>query len=1282
MERRDLTDEQRHAVGTTRANYPLIAGAGTGKTTKLAFRYVELLDANPDLRPREILVTTFTKRAARDLVGSIRERVLDRIATADPDDETDIARWRRVLEELDDAYVHTLHAFCQRVLQEHALDAPGIQPGFDLVDDVEGSELQTEIVETLVANRPAPVETLLDANVTSEHGLRNVLADLFSKRPDSREWAARWADPDRSVDEYVDHVEAAFHPLPDDEARAILDDDELRDAIDRLRAFVADPPTSDPGTSIERIEALVERVDAAGGLDAAGGSDASGGFDGAGTPAGRRRLIADLSDVLTKGDGDRYASYSPKKTGWNGSGEARERIGETVELVVDAIDAERWQDALGDIDIAIDRQSAHLVFALADAFETAADRYQAQKRARNLVDYTDLVQTTRHLLADEEGSGAVRAALQEQFEYVMIDEVQDTDPSQWDIVGELTRLGRDAGYYSGENVFVVGDEKQSIYRFRGADVAVFEATRGDLVGANARSLRSLVDDDLAVTVRTGSRPGFELAENFRTLPGVLEFVNGVFDGVFQDDNAEREAFEAPPQALEAARENPRGIDATAEYLLVPGEDLAPRLLGDGHPIRERPSYHSRSDEARAVAARITTLVDDETPIYREDDPGEIEPVSFDDVAVILRKRTHLHAFKHAFEEADVPYTVVKGDGFFETPEVRTLSNLLQAVVDPTEDVPLYGVLRSPLFGVDDDSLASCVGRDADASVWECIVNADEPVIERAVATIEEARDRAGCDGTPPSADSWSALLEWVLDRTGFRASVSADARPRQAVANVDRFLDLVASHDDLPSLAGVLERIEAEREHASYSPEAAIPEGSSGVQVMTVHAAKGDEFPVVVVPGITDPYNAQSPINNSIEFEVVDGRPELGMTVPDPENPFDSVTTVAREGIRDARTRRQRAEEKRVLYVACTRARDHLILAGTHGGEVTDAGDLRLDDADPEEPSSWGDLLQPLLLDGDLSALVDDETTVLDRVLPAEYHRPGATLEPRYTVRLPPRAVSVDDETSTTGDTIRAELDQPTQGVPSYRLSPSQLADLESDRAEGWLTYDESANAIRYENESDDDDPDDDDPDDIASENASEDEFRGDERTFYGRVFGEAVHRICELRPPRSEWRAVVDDTLLEMDADHEVTAVDEQAVYEHAERAIEFVETQMNAETRRYDELELTADFPGGELYGFIDCLLVDDGDYHVVDYKTGDHALEDLPEKTAYYQPQLDAYAAMLSATADVDTVTTTLYYTALDQSHSKTYSNGIGAAEMERRIDDLLAAADVEAGRRDAR
>ncbi|WP_262181682.1 UvrD-helicase domain-containing protein, partial [Haloarcula laminariae] len=925
MNRTDLTGEQDHAVATLDANYPLIAGAGTGKTTTLSFRYVALLEANPTLHPREILVTTFSKRAARDLVGTVRERILEKIAGADPDGELDIERWRGVLDDLDDAYIHTLHAFCQRLLQEHALDIPTIRPGFDQLDDTEGSRLQDEVIDDLLTEQGDAIETILGDNFTSEEGIRNILQGLFGKRPESREWADYWAHPERTADEYVEYVQESFHPLPDSTARDILGAKELKTAVDELRDFIEDPPMSDTGQVFDRLAAIVERIDTAGGLD------------GPSTPAQRRALIADISEIATKSSGDLYGSYEPKKTGWSGSSDERAAIGDLAIRLVQMVDVEQWAEQLGDIDLAVDRRSARYVFAIARLFAHADDMYQTRKQSRNVVDYTDLIQYTRELLQSDGDPTDIRQSLQEQFEYVMIDEVQDTDTGQWEIVGELTRLAGDTPRYSRQNVFMVGDEKQSIYRFRGADVAVFERTRADVVAANETSLAALGGSaNQEVNIRTGDRPGFELARNFRTLPTTLEFINGLFAGIFTDDTDDRPAFEAPPQALEPGRDNDADIDPIVEYLFVPDEELLSEVLPADHTLRTAPTYDRRDTEARTVAARITELVDGETEVYTEEGDGtQTEPLEFEDIAIILRKRTHLTSFKRALREADIPHSVIKGDGFYETPEIRALMNVLRTVADPADEIALYGILRSPLFGISDRTLAPYAESEA---LWPALRASSDADIQRAVAAIEHLRGMAGLTDTATTSDTWSRLIDWIIAETGFIASVAADERPRQAAANIDQFRELLTGFTELPDIQSVVDRIEAEQEYANYSPEATVPEGSPGVQLMTIHAAKGDEFPMVIVPGICDDYNTKSPINNSIEFETIDDRPALGLRIPDAEDPFSTVDTLARRGIGRARLSRLRAEEKRMLYVACTRSRDHLILAGTHDASLGDEG--------------------------------------------------------------------------------------------------------------------------------------------------------------------------------------------------------------------------------------------------------------------------------------------------------------------------------------------------------
>ncbi|WP_262181493.1 PD-(D/E)XK nuclease family protein, partial [Haloarcula laminariae] len=357
-----------------------------------------------------------------------------------------------------------------------------------------------------------------------------------------------------------------------------------------------------------------------------------------------------------------------------------------------------------------------------------------------------------------------------------------------------------------------------------------------------------------------------------------------------------------------------------------------------------------------------------------------------------------------------------------------------------------------------------------------------------------------------------------------------------------------------------------------------------------------------------------------------------------------------------ARLSRLRAEEKRMLYVACTRSRDHLILAGTHDASLGDEGHLHLESCEPDAADSWRDLIQPHLLDDEI--LLDEllESGVARRTLPGELQRAGSETDAEYMVRLPSESVPVADDSLATVPELGPTVDRPAQPDVTYAVSPSQIADLEGEQPDGRLTLDDSSRTVSYERFDDDDG--------ATTSGEPTSRMDPDERQLYGRVFGEAVHRICELRPGDGGRDAVIDDTLVEMEYDGEIISADREAVFDHADRAIAYVERQMEGGTARYDELELTANLPGGELYGFIDCLLVTGDRYHIIDYKTGNHDTADLEAKTDYYQAQLDAYAAMLEATGDPNRVTTSLYYTACDVAHSKTYDS----EELSTIVDDI--------------
>ncbi|SFR47333.1 ATP-dependent helicase/nuclease subunit A [Halogeometricum rufum] len=1243
MRRDDLTDQQDDAVTALSQNYPLTAGAGTGKTTTLSFRYLALLEDHPDALPENVLVTTFTRRAARDLTETVRERVLDRLATAGADHE----RWREVLDGLDEAYIHTLHAFCQRVLSEHANAVAGLDPGFDTLDDVKASRLQRDVVDELVEEEPREVELLLDA--FSEYSLREVIDDLFGERPDSEAWADIWSAPARTIDEYVAYVEEELHPFPADEVDALCADEELRVLVEELRELVVELDETDPGGRTERVWTAVRLFDEPDGLDA---------LD---SVRDRRARIYDVCDELTKSGHDEYANYSPVKGDWSGSDADADRIGEIVTEIVERLDATH-RSAEGDgLDITVDREGAPYFFALARLFDDAARRYEERKRDRNVLDYTDLVQRTRNLLHPERGTDAVRESLADQFDFVMIDEVQDTDPNQWDIVRSLTSLAGGETPYSAGNVFAVGDEKQSIYRFRNADVSVFQEARSALVGANG-------SENATTTSGGADVVGYQLQDNLRTLPPLLRFLNSLFEDVFDDDADD--AFEATPQPLRPRRDNPHDVTPTTEYLLVPDDDLRTSVLDRDHPLNDAPSSARRWAEAQSVAARATRLVGDETQVYDPDpdDGPESRPVTYDDIAVIIRKRTHLDEFKRAFDDHEVPYTVVQGEGYFDTPEVRTLTNLFRVLADPRDDIRLFGLLRSPMFGFTDDELAPVVeGGD----VWETLGESDDTALARTHSLLAELRTLAGAseDAVGPQVDSWAELLDVALDATGYLVSLSADERPRQALANVEQFEEYLRDAvGDAGSLRTLVTRLDERREFTNYDPEAAIPDGETGVRILTVHAAKGEEFPVVIVPGLGDKFNTDPPLAGGTEFDDVNDRPALGLSVPDSDDPFDTTDTVAKKGLRSRRLAKLRAEEKRTLYVACTRARDHLILAGTHGTEGDgDESLTELEAPETDEPERWSDFVQGSLFgDGDLLADLEAHGRATGRL-----HVDALTGEeepdrdaPSYTVRLPPRpeaqARDVDVEDPPTSVEISPVRPEPVR----YKLSPYQVADVLSDRQDGELVFHEGERTVRYRRGDDgtDWDEDDDVPADVQAGGSE----------LSGRFFGEAVHRVCELQLPAERWDDVVDDALRSMDYEGAVTEDDRARVAEHARRANDYVRTVTDSDDAVYRELQAGVDLAHGTIAGIVDCLVLGDETATVVDYKTGHVDESKLQQKAEYYQPQLEAYALMVAAFDDDRPVTTRLYFTERDVDSGAEFGTGSGSGsleELEARLDRRL-------------
>jgi ATP-dependent helicase/nuclease subunit A len=1209
-----LTKEQRRAVTALDRNLTLTAGAGTGKTTTLTARYLWMLESSiqaasgedsPEeiLLPENILTTTFTERAANELEENIRTDITDRISELDADE---FGAWRAIADKLEDGYIHTLHGFCARLLREHALSLEGIDPGFTPIDEDETATLIHNTVGTVLEEYEDHGATRTLARRFSRQQLRDVLTDLLKERPESVEWAKRWADA--SVEEYIGFVETELHPINWKEAADRLAQPAVIDAVSVLSDMVEDPPDIDTGgTAWQRVEGVIEILD--------------NGFDD-GVPSQRKQtVLAELSRHLTT-SGDRYASYTGAKTRWSGHPQ-KDLFDEAIQQLVEAIEPEKYAV---NVDLELEANGFPLVSALAELTVIASEEYEDRKRRQNVRDFSDLISFAVEFLSAEENE-AIRQELRKQFEYVMVDEFQDTDPRQWDLIKLLT--ASEKGTFDAQNVFVVGDAKQSIYRFRNADVAQFQETA-----------ETLEHTSRAVDGEGDKRDTDQLSTNFRTLPTTLETINELFDAIFVEDS---EAYEAVPQRLSPERDDPAEI-GSVEYLPVPTD---PTLRADRFDHYEE-FAHAEPDndaelEAMALAARLSQVLAEPYQVYPEesedeDDQPEPQAIEPSDIAILIRSRTNLKTYERALHDAEVPYSVAAGIGFYETTEITALLNLFRTLADPQDERALYAVLRSPLFGFTDDTLARL--KSQNEPLWEALASADSEELASAHDLLCTWRRLAGVgtDGTDNLDGSWATLLTQVVEDTGYFVSISAGDRPRQAIANIEKFRQRLRawSDDGVRSLTTLVNRIEQGIDRGGQESEAETSE--NGVQILTIHDAKGMEFPFVVVPGIGGNFHDEATLGSgAVEFEQVGSQHAVGMKAPSLTDPFEMEDTIAREALRERRRREERAEEKRVLYVACTRARDHLLLTGLHDLEDDEpASFTNLEEPDPESASSWRDWTQLELLPDAVCAELEQANQVQCS------YGTGS-----YRVSLPTPGIEVEQEPPQNDPTVTLS---PTPALPEarFRLSATDLASLLGGYGE--LQFDEDSRTAYVEEigkgpdnrHGKEERPD--------NEQQAEQEHAADESSeeVHPRVFGEMVHRLCELRPPDTQWTDLMTQTLVDEDAEVELTTDLQQRVTQHARRGIEYVETQAAPVTveQQYDELYVTAEFDQGEISGYIDHLLITPDEYHIIDYKTGSVAPDEIDADAEYYANQMKAYAVALHQQATGRDVRASLFFTDIEQ------------------------------------
>lgn len=823
-----LDEQQRRAAMTLDRDVALAAGAGSGKTRTLVARYLHLLEQGH--APGEIAAITFTEKAAREMRNRIRAEAQKVRRAVAPEQR---AHWSDIEADIDAAPIGTFHGLCARILRTHPAEA-GIDPQFDVLDEGQAAVWQSRAIGDAL-NWAVDQESLkvLFESFTPD-ALAEVLDVLFGKRLD------------------IDKVDAVttrqrWNDALLERMRAFAEHEPVRAAVQHLRGLKGKALADDAG---DKLAAQVEGLDAL--------------WDVFAKALGAREMLG-AALALFRMRRDHMALNVGKKTS-----RAKESLRELQTAYDDMVDP--W---LGGAekkslppDADVEEAAAQVVAALLALLGKALRLYEKAKRDAAALDFDDLEGMAKNLLAKPD----IRARWQTQLKTLLVDEFQDTNERQRQIVDALA--GANDGLHG--RLFVVGDAKQSIYRFRGADVSVFNSLTRAIVARGGLSL--------------------SLDRTYRAHDVLVRALNEML-GALMGAQGMLRPFTVPFAALTAHRTDPQpGVRAPfVEFLCGLGE---------------------ASDEARRAAAQLLArrLLE-----LRE------QHRTWDQFALLFRASTGFAAYEDALEQASIPFVTVAGRGFYDRPEIRDLLNVLRALANPWDDLALAGLLRSPAFGLSDEALYRLrwtEGHDAPRAFRAALqgdLSGLSPDDQRQTARANDLITRlsAQVDRVPVAE-----LLKAVLDETLYPAVLSAAGSRLQR--NSEKLLD-DAHKSAFVRVNEFLEYVETL--NASGAREGESPaEAEGAVRLMTVHRAKGLQFPVVV---IADASRAAPNVSDPVLVSAV-----LGLAPkPDRREQAPLAYALAKADNRAM----EEAEALRLIYVAATRAEERLIVCGhqmKRGGKV------------------------------------------------------------------------------------------------------------------------------------------------------------------------------------------------------------------------------------------------------------------------------------------------------------------------------------------------------------
>ena len=838
------------------------AAAGSGKTRVLVERLLKKIETGDSID--QFLIITYTRAAAAELRERIVEEISSRLQKSPRDKNL-----RRQSMLVYVAKIDTIHAFCTDILRENAHHAK-LPPDFRVADDTECEMLKSEILENVLNKAYETIET--------SPGFKSLVDTVSAGRDDKR------------LALMIPEIHAKLKAIPSprqwiEKQIQMFNLEDINDAAQTVWGrFLMEKAKKNVSNWLEKMKNL--RVSAESHpvfLKAYGPSIDI-------TIESLEKFNTSLTGSWDQAWKNSVVEFprAGSLTGFDELKELRNRCKDDMKKCAEIFECSS-EDHLDDI-----LQSSMEITALFKIISDFDLEFAAEKLRRGIVDFSDLEHLVLDLLIDEKTGekSPLARSVSKRFKEIMVDEYQDVNAVQELIFNAVSQ--------NGQNIFMVGDVKQSIYRFRLADPTIFLG-----------KYKKFMEDDCGTLIN--------LSSNFRSSAGVLNAVNTVFSEIMSEEFGEMDYTEREyliPGRADITCETICPTENIPHHEPAPAAEICVIDMSDaGSDDDENPA--KEQVEAGYIAARISNLIDSgyEIPTGQ----GTFRRAEYGDIVILLRS-VHEKAWQYAraLRDEGIPFEVQGGDNFFETLEVSAALSILNVIDNPMQDIPLAAALRGPVYQMSADELAQIRAGSKDTDFYTAVVKASENC-EKCAAFLE---DISALRLVAPEMPA-DKFIRYMYDKTGFLGKVGAlvgGAGRRENLLNLAAHAGRF-EQSGFKGLFGFLTIIKGFMEKGKSLTSETAKSDKNAVQIISVHRSKGLEFPIVFFA------------NASKEFNFMDIRkhfvmhPELGIGTSKTDNIRKiEYQTLAKTAIQKKLTDEMKSEEMRVLYVAMTRAREKLII--------------------------------------------------------------------------------------------------------------------------------------------------------------------------------------------------------------------------------------------------------------------------------------------------------------------------------------------------------------------